>query len=100
MITAKSYNRNYTVQGFKRESTQSLENEKVSLTKKQVSDLLKNLDPINTLTPTLRKLLEASLMLGTISSKILAQHLHCKPSIIREQFHSILILLTKKKKVV
>lgn len=51
------------------------------------------MDNNKTLTPTLRALLEASLILQTTSTKILAAYLKRSPSTIRTEYQQILTLL-------
>ena len=61
--------------------------------KMHASCLMEGLDNKNLLTPALRELLEASLILQTTSTKVLAAHLHRPPSIIRAEFQRILTIL-------
>lgn len=55
----------------------------------RVSDI----DSKKTLTPALRSLLEASLILETTSTKILSAYLKRSPSTIRAEYQQILMLL-------
>lgn len=57
--------------------------------KMRVSDI----DSTKSLTPTLRSLLEASLILETTSTKILSAYLKRSPSTIRAEYQQILMLL-------
>ncbi len=52
-----------------------------------------NIDKKNALTPALRELVEASFTLQTISTKVLAAHLHRSPATIRAEFLRILSIL-------
>jgi len=61
--------------------------------KMHVSCLVEDIDNKNALTPSLRKLLEASLLLQTTSTKILAAYLHRSPATIRGEFQRILSIL-------
>lgn len=61
--------------------------------KLHASCLIEDMDNKNALTPALRELLEASLTLQTISTKILATHLHRSPATIRSEFQRILAIL-------
>ena len=61
--------------------------------KMHASCLIEDIDSKNALTPTLRELLEASLTLQTISTKILAAYLHRSPAKIRAEFQQILNIL-------
>lgn len=61
--------------------------------KMHVSRLIEDIDNKNALTPALRTLLEASLILQTISAKVLAAHLHRPPATIRAEFQQILSVL-------
>ncbi len=58
-----------------------------------VSCLVEGLDDKKALTPSLRKLLETSLILQTTSTKILAAHLQRSPATIRADFQRILSIL-------
>lgn len=61
--------------------------------KMHVSCLIEDIDNKNALTPALRTLLEASLILQTTSAKVLAAHLHRPPATIRAEFQQILSVL-------
>lgn len=61
--------------------------------KMHASCLMENLNNKNLLTPALRELLEASLILQTTDAKVLAAHLHRSPAIIRADFQRILTIL-------
>jgi len=61
--------------------------------KMHVSCLVEDMDNKNALTPSLRKLLEASLFLRTTSTKVLAAYLHRSPATIRGEFQRILSIL-------
>jgi len=61
--------------------------------KMHVSCLVEDMDNKNALTPSLRKLLEASLLLQTTSTKVLAAYLHRSPATIRTEFQRILSIL-------
>lgn len=61
--------------------------------KMHVSCLVKDLDDKKALTPSLRKLLETSLILQTTSTKVLAAYLKLSPAIIRAEFQQILSIL-------
>ncbi len=61
--------------------------------KMHVSCFAENIDRNNILTSTQRELLEASLALQTISTKVLAAHLHRTPANIRTEFQRILSVL-------
>ncbi len=61
--------------------------------KMHISCLVDDMDKKNALTPSLRKLLEASLILQTTSTKILAAYLHRSPATIRAEFQRILSIL-------
>lgn len=63
--------------------------DQVRRAKMRVSDI----DSKNTLTPALRSLLEASLILETTSTKILSAYLKRSPSTIRAEYQQILKLL-------
>lgn len=67
-------------------------------TKMHVSCLIEDMDNKNTLTHTLRELLEASLTLQTTNTKILAAHLHRSPATIRTEFQRILTILGEHNK--
>ena len=58
-----------------------------------VPRLIDDIDKKNALTPALRELVEASFTLQTISTKILAPHLHRSPATIRADFLRILSIL-------
>ena len=60
--------------------------------------LIEDMDNKNALSPSLRELLEASLTLQTISTKILAAHLHRSPATIRTEFQRILAILGEHNK--
>ncbi len=61
--------------------------------KMHVSCLVEDLDDKKELTPSLRKLLETSLILQTTSTKVLAIYLHRSPATIRAEFQRILSIL-------
>ena len=61
--------------------------------KTHVPRLIDNIDKKNALTPALRELVEASFTLQTISTKVLAAHLHRSPATIRAEFLRILSIL-------
>lgn len=61
--------------------------------KMYASCLMDGLDNKKALSPALRELLEASLVLQTISTKILASHLHRSPVTIRAEFRQMLTIL-------
>ena len=61
--------------------------------KLHVSCLVKDIDRNDALTPAQRELLEASFTMQTISSKVLAAHLHRTPATIRTEFQRILSVL-------
>ncbi|MBA2483959.1 MAG: hypothetical protein H0V39_05985 [Nitrosomonas sp.] len=63
--------------------------DQVRRAKMRVSDI----DSKKTLTPALRSLLEASLILETTSTKILSAYLKRSPSTIRAEYQQILMLL-------
>ncbi|SJM95676.1 Response regulator receiver protein [Crenothrix polyspora] len=52
-----------------------------------------NEDNNNPLTPALRKLMTASLILKTTDAKTLASHLNRSPSTIRTEFQRILVIM-------
>ena len=66
---------------------------KLGHTKMQASCLIENIDRKNALTLAQRELLKASLTLQTISTKVLAAHLHRTPASIRIEFQRILSVL-------
>ena len=61
--------------------------------KMHVSCLVEDLDNKKALTPSLRNLLETSLILQTTSSKVLAVYLNRSPATIRADFQRILSIL-------
>ncbi len=61
--------------------------------KMHVSCLVEDLDDKKALTPSLRKLLETSLILQTTSAKVLAAYLNRSPATIRTDFQRILSIL-------
>ena len=54
---------------------------------------MEGMDNRHVLTPALCELLEASLILQTTSTKVLAAHLHRSPATIRAEFQRILTIL-------
>ncbi len=61
--------------------------------KMHVSCLVEDLNDKKALTPSLRKLLETSLVLQTTSTKVLAAYLNRSPATIRANFQRILSIL-------
>jgi len=64
--------------------------------KMHISCLIDDLDIKNEMTPALRELLEASLVLQTTSTKILAGYLKRSPATIRSEFLRILSILGER----
>lgn len=65
--------------------------------KMHMSCLIESIDNNNSLTPSLRELLETSLVLETTSTKVLAAYLHRSPATIRAEFQRILSIIGERR---